>query len=96
MTTNLKGIGVGLAPEQIADIERLAADRKVSRSEAIRLAIAVGLPMLRMGMAVNTRRTLVILEHTQLVLSMMAERQYPDDAAQILQMAFENVDTHHG
>ena len=96
MHTPKKGIGVGLPPEQIAEIDQFASGRNISRSEAIRSAVAVGLPMLKMGAAVNTGRILVILEHTQLVLSMLCERQYPDDAAEILQMALDNADTHHG
>lgn len=90
-----KGLGVSLSHEVIADLESYATASNITRAEAIRVAISVGLPLLKLGAAINTRRTLAILEHTQLALSLMIERQYPEDARQLLTMALRNVDDYH-
>jgi len=47
------------------------------------------------GLAINVRRTIAILEHTQLAISMIAEGDYPDDAPHLLRMAFDNLDEYH-
>lgn len=95
MKESLKGVGVGLPPAMLTELDAYAAIKGLSRSEAIRVAIAVGLPMLKLGIAVNTQRTLAILEHTQLALSLLVERQYPDDAGSLVDIAFQNVEEYH-
>lgn len=96
MKEYLKGVGVGLPTQLISELDGFSSIKGLSRSETIRLAISVGLPMLKLGIAVNTRRTLQILEYTQLALSMKVEREYPADAQQLLTMAMRNVDDYHG
>ncbi|KHL24123.1 hypothetical protein PK98_15685 [Croceibacterium mercuriale] len=59
------------------------------------MSISTGLPLLNAGLAINARRTIAILEHTQLALSLMIERESPEDAAELLKLAFRNVDAHH-
>lgn len=95
MKQTLKGVGVSLSPGMLSELDAYAATKGLSRSEAIRVAIAVGLPMLKLGLAVNTQRTLAILEHTQLALSLLVERQYPEDAGALVDMAFQNVEEYH-
>lgn len=90
-----RGLGVSLSHELIAELDDYASSKGISRTEAIRVAIGVGLPMLKLGLAVNTQRTLAILEHTQLALSLLVERQYPDDAGALVDMAFQNVEEYH-
>jgi hypothetical protein len=96
MSKNLKGIGVGLPHPLIADLDAFCESKGLSRSEAIRLSVTVGLPLLKLGVAVNTRRVLSILEYGQMALSMMVEREYPEDHNELLDMALRNVEEYHG
>ncbi|KHL24296.1 hypothetical protein PK98_15155 [Croceibacterium mercuriale] len=96
MSKRTQSVGVAFPADILAEVDQLAADRSMSRTELVCAAIRVGLPLMRIGIAVNTRRTLAILEHTQLALSLLIERESPDDAAELLRLAFRNVDAHHG
>lgn len=90
-----KGIGVGLSYEAIKQLDTFAASKGVSRAEAIRASVAVGLPLLQLGVALNAQRALTILEHTQLALSLLVERQYPEDVNELIDMAMRNVHEYH-
>lgn len=91
-----QAVGVTLPTDMLAELDKLAADRGISRAETIRAILNVGLPFIKVGLAVNARRTLAILEHTQLALSFLMEKDHPEDAAELLRLAFQNVDAHHG
>ncbi|MEO1730818.1 MAG: hypothetical protein AAFR64_08775 [Pseudomonadota bacterium] len=95
MGKNIKGIGVGLSPEAIDQLDAFATAKSISRAEAIRASVAVGLPLLQLGMAVNAERALTILEHTQLALSLLVERQYPEDVNELITQALSNVREYH-
>ena len=76
-------------------VDQLAASRGVSRSEAIRIALEVGIPLLKAGLSLNAERAVTILEHTQLALSLLVERQYPEDVNELIDMALRNVREYH-
>jgi hypothetical protein len=95
MGKNIKGIGVGLSHEAISQLDAFAEAKGVSRAEAIRASVAVGLPLLQLGVALNAERALTILEHTQLALSLLVERQYPEDVNELIDMAMRNVREYH-
>lgn len=95
MGKNIHGIGVGLTTEGLEQLDRYALDKGVSRSEAARVAIMVGLPLLKLGIAINGQRALTILEHTQLALSLIVERQWPEDSDELIRVAMRNVREHH-
>lgn len=95
MGKNIHGIGVGLTTEGLEQFDRYALDKGVSRSEAARVAIMVGLPLLKLGIAINGQRALTILEHTQLALSLIVERQWPEDSDELIRVAMRNVREHH-
>ena len=96
LVNRLQSVGVTLNPQVIEKIDELAKLRGVSRSEAIRISVDIGLPLLNLGIALNAERALTILEHTQLALSLLVERQYPDDVPQLVNMALNNVREYHG
>jgi len=52
--------------------------------------------MLKLGIAINGQRALTILEHTQLALSLLIDRQYPEDSHDLVRLAMKNVREHHG
>ena len=95
MSTIYKGIGVALTHEAIKSLDEYAEELGVSRAEAIRTSINIGLPMARLGMRINADRALTILEHTQLALSLLVERQYPDDSNELVRLAVANMREHH-
>ncbi|KEO90492.1 hypothetical protein EH31_10415 [Erythrobacter longus] len=95
MVTKLQSVGVTLSPHIVDQIDELAKARGVSRSEAIRISVDIGLPLLKLGMALNTERALTILEHTQLALSLLVERQYPEDVNELINQALSNVREYH-
>ena len=95
MGRNFQGIGFGVPADVVDQLDVFAASKGVSRSEAARAAIAVGLPLLQLGVALNAERALTILEHTQLALSLLVERQYPEDVNELIDMAMRNVREYH-
>jgi len=80
----------------IGIVDQLATSRGVSRSEAIRIALEVGIPLLKAGLSLNAERAVTILEHTQLALSLIVQEQYPADAEHLIAQALSNVREHHG
>ena len=95
MASTYKGIGVALAPDAIKSLEEFAEANGITRAEAIRTSVNIGLPMLRLGIRVNADRALTILEHTQLALSLLVERQYPEDVEELVKLAVANMREHH-
>lgn len=89
------GVGIKFPPQTLAELDAIAGARGVSRAEIVRTAVAIGLPLLKLGVAVNARRALGILEHTQMALTMILEREYPDVADEVLRIAESNVDHYH-
>lgn len=95
MERKFQSVGVTLSPQMVAKLDHLASSRGVSRSEAIRVSLELGVPLLNLGIALNGQRALTILEHTQLALSLLVERQYPEDSEELVRAAMRNVREHH-
>ncbi|RJY06942.1 hypothetical protein [Aurantiacibacter aquimixticola] len=95
MGKNIHGIGVGLSAPALSELDAFAKEKGVSRSEAARIAIAIGLPMLKLGISINPQRALTILEHTQLALSLIVEREWPEDSDELIRVPMRNVREHH-
>ena len=96
MVQQIRGIGVGLSKDALDELDTFANAKGVSRSEAARAAITLGLPLLNLGLAFNAERALTILEHTQLALSLLVEKQCPEDVTTIIDQAYSNVREFHG
>jgi len=96
MSKKTQSVGVAFPADILAEIDQLATERSMSRTELVCAAVRVALPLLRIGVAINTRRTLAILEYCQLAISLLMEREFPEDAAELLRLGFSNVDVHHG
>ena len=95
MASTYKGIGVGFSPDALEALDAYAAAQGITRAEVIRTSVNIGLPMLKLGIALNGQRALTILEHTQLALSLLVERQYPEDSDELIRAAMRNVREHH-
>lgn len=96
MSRNFQGIGFGVPAELVTQLDDIASKRQVSRSEAARTAIGLGIPLLRLGVALDTQRALTIMEHTQVAVSYLVERHSREDAADLLELAMRNVRDFHG
>lgn len=88
-------VGVKLTDSLLSEVDALALSKGTSRSEIIRTALTVGLPLLKVGVSPDIGRILTIIEHTQLALSLIVDRQYPEDAEPVLEMAIRNVGEFH-
>jgi hypothetical protein len=95
MASTYKGIGVGFSSDALEALDAYAGAQGITRAEAIRTSVNIGLPMLKLGIALNGPRALTILEHTQLALSLLVERQYPEDSDELIRAAMRNVREHH-
>ena len=91
----VQGIGFGVSPTVVGELDAIAEAKGISRSEAARTALAIGIPMLKLGVRLNADRALTILEHTQLALSLLVERQYPEDVDELVDLAVANMRKHH-
>jgi hypothetical protein len=96
MDSNGAVISVRLSSETVAKLEKLARQTGENRTQLVRRIIAIGTPLLEAGVDPNLRRLFVIAEHTQMALAHMMENEYPDVAAEIIQLAQDNVAEHHG
>ena len=104
MASTYKGIGVGFSPDALEALDAYAAAQGITRAEVIRTSVNIGLPMLKLGIALNGQRALTILEHTQLEHRQadidggayyLVERQYPEDSDELIRAAMRNVREHH-
>ncbi|MDF1834991.1 MAG: ribbon-helix-helix protein, CopG family [Alteraurantiacibacter sp. bin_em_oilr2.035] len=93
---NCGPIGVQFPLPVLEEIERLAAAKDVSRSEIIRSCVNLALPLFKANVSPDISRILAIVEHTQLALSLLVERNFPEDAEPVLDMAVRNVADFHG
>ncbi|MEO0461521.1 MAG: hypothetical protein AAF127_00190 [Pseudomonadota bacterium] len=91
-----KGIGVDFAPDVLDSLDEFATAHNMTRAEVIRASVNLGLPMMRLGIALNGQRALTILEHTELSLSRLMEREFPEDSREIINQAIANVREYHG
>lgn len=88
-------VGVRLAPDELSAVEALAAERRCSRSEAIRLALGFGVPLARRGVTLNLARITLLLEYIQAGVDLIVSREHADFADQIEAIALRRVEEFH-
>ena len=88
-------VGFRLSEADVAAIDDLASKRGCSRSEAARLAIMVGLPVIRSGIALNMERVALLLEYTQACVDLIVTREHADYADEIEAIARQRVADFH-
>lgn len=96
MAVKFVQIGVSLTADLASSVDEFATEKGVSRSEIIRAALAVGMPLLKIGSGFNIERALVILEHTQLALTYLVHTHSPEEVDHLIDDAVNNVKQHHG
>lgn len=88
-------VGVRLAPDEIAQIEAIAAERRCSKSEVIRLALGYGLPLARRGVSLNVARIALLLEYIQAGVDLIVTREHADFADRLEGIALARVEEFH-
>ena len=76
--------------------DEIAAKRGISRADTLRLALDVGLPLLNGGVNPDIKRLVFLLENVNLGLTLLLDKEHPDDVPKIIELAVANVETHHG
>ncbi|MEL7198501.1 MAG: ribbon-helix-helix protein, CopG family [Pseudomonadota bacterium] len=95
MRKRLTSTGVCLPYETLNLLDAWANKKGTSRSEAIRRAVEAGISLLDAGVNLNLLRLVTITEHTQLALSLMTQKAYPDLSDKLLRDALQNVKDFH-
>lgn len=88
-------VGVRLARDELAAIEALAAERRCTKSEAIRLALSFGVPLARQGVALNLPRIALLLEYIQAGVDLIVSREHADFADKLEGIALGRVEEFH-
>ena len=89
-------ISVRLARETIDKLDSIARRTGENRCQLLRRVIAIGSALLAAGVDPHLRRLLIIADHTQMALAHLMENEYPDVAAELIQLAQDNVAEYHG
>lgn len=88
-------VGVRLGPDDLAILDKLSADRRCSRSEALRQVIGLGLPLSAQGFKFNLERILFILEHVGASVDVIMAREHGDVQENLVALASERTDQFH-
>lgn len=95
MSLETISVGVRLAPDEVAAIEAIAAERHCSKSEVIRLALGYGLPLARRGISLNLARIALLLEYIQAGVDLIVTREHADFADQLENIALARMEEFH-
>ncbi|WP_156521880.1 hypothetical protein [Croceicoccus mobilis] len=93
---NCGAVGIQFPRPLMEEIDNLASAKDVSRAEIVRSCVRLALPLIKANITPDIGRLITIAEHTQLALSLLVERNFPDDAEPVLDMAIRNLGEFHG
>jgi len=88
-------LGVRLGPSEIEALDRYAQAHSCSRSEAARLALRLGLPLVSKGSSIDLYRMALLLEYVQASLDVIINREHADAADQLIALAQQRMDEFH-
>lgn len=88
-------ITVRLSPAEAEALDGLAQSRGCSRSEAIRVALRAGAPLVKDGFSVNFTRFAEVLEQVGAGMSIVLKRDHPDHADTVEELAMERLELYH-
>jgi hypothetical protein len=94
MTTNPL-LSVRMPADEIAAVDRIAAQRGCSRSDAARLAIRFGAPMVEHGFKIDLTRLLFILEHLGASIDVIMARDHADVYEHLTPLANKRMEQFH-
>ncbi|HPR07620.1 MAG TPA: hypothetical protein PLI17_13395 [Denitromonas sp.] len=84
-------------PEQIlARASKVGAARGLNRSETLRQAVIIGLPLLEANISPDIRRLVLLLENLNLGVTMLLDKEHSDMLDRLVEVAEENLETYHG
>ena len=88
-------IAFRLSSEEIAALDRVAAKRSCSRSEAARTALMVGIRFAEAEHTFNITRAVLVLEYMQAAIDVIITRDHGDVVPQLREAAKERLATFH-
>lgn len=88
-------VSARLRAEQLTELAALAETRNCSRNEAIRIALAVGLPLANQGFTFNVARLLFILEHLGASIDVIMSREHADVYEHLETLAAKRMEEFH-
>ena len=88
-------LGFRLTAEEMDAVDRLAKSRGCSRSDAARLALRFGVPMVEHGFRVDLTRILYILEHLGASIDVIMAREHADVYEQLGMLANKRMEDFH-
>lgn len=93
--TRLVQTGLSLSPIQKDRIKALAERRGVTHADIARQLIDIALPLAESGQGLNIARLVIILEFASLALDKLMQRQVPEEADRLLDLAIEHARKYH-
>ena len=88
-------IAFRLSSEEIAALDRVAAKRSSSRSEAARTALMFGIRFAEAEHTFNITRAVLVLEYMQAAIDVIITRDHGDVVPQLREAAKERLATFH-
>ena len=90
-----KQITVKFPVDEIGRIDRIAAERGITRADTIRLAVSAGYPLIQASSKIDLVRVVTAIEFCQTALDGILSRDHPDFAAAIWDVVIKRMDDHH-
>lgn len=96
MNKQSKQVSIRLTETELRAIGQLQKHKGMTRAEAIRTAIAHGLPLAHHGHAINILHVVMCIERMQGMLDMIVHREHPAAVGRLEEIARERVLAFHG
>lgn len=88
-------VGARITKRDAALLDALAKERGCDRSEAIRIALSLGLPLASSDTKLNHRRNASLLEFTAAGIGIIIRQHHPDHEDDLKTMVQERVARYH-
>lgn len=88
--------GIALNRDLASALDKYADSASLTRSDAARRALAIGLPLLEGGVNPDIKRLIFLLENLNLGMTLLLDKEHEQDISKLIRMAADNVDTYHG
>jgi len=89
-------VSAHLSADVADDLVAVAEKLGLSPSRTAALAIVWGLSLVKAGQGVNSTRIVGHIEYIHAALDLLMEREHPDIHAQLVDIAVDRLERHHG
>lgn len=91
----IKQVSVKFSVDEIGRIDRIAAERGITRADAVRLAVGAGFPFIEAACRLDLVRAVTAIEFCQTALDAILAREHPDFADKIYDVVLKRMEDHH-